>query len=829
MLVPVCTNIRKVKRNIYRRDFLRNVALTGASLALPSPAAFAFSASAGIQQVIGSRFSVTAAPNGLLTLTRRNSKVLFRGGTVKAFTSAGPVCLDQESFRHRISGSPFRDECGTGVQMRIQSADPKKGLQMETLIRLYDHTDLVVLETALTNNSEVDLGITGIEPLHVTGQGTVLLPGVSSCLTNGAMYYDAGRVHTFGDPYPDLFPYGETKGGKFSDPDQLCGDNTVTSWWNICFYSGTSAESLMAGYLENRNGLGRIRTCRTEPDAVMLEAESVFAPGTLLRPGQTIRSDRFALIIEDNAHKTLEAYASLVGRLNHARTGSVINGWCSWFYTYEHVTEEEVMRNAAFVARKLKSYGMEYIQVDGGYQRWHGEWEGNEKFPHGMAWLAEQIHGLGLKAGIWIAPFVVSEPSPLFREHPEWLLKNPDGSLKRIGPWPSEDTDWARNEQPRRYCLDVTHPWAAAWLESLADTLLNRWKYDMIKVDFVAWTVLSAYQFHDPSCTPAQAYRLAYEILRKGGGNDFHLLECGPGAISTGLIDSMRIELDQNYGYGSAAWKQYFLEPSSSGPAVAKRYYFHKKAWVNDADHLCINLLSERQAQAAATLIALSGGNTMSGDRLTELDSRRLDILQKALPSWGETARPADLFVKGGEMTLTLTVNKSFGRWTLVALFNPGTAGMLHSTLALRDLTGGEGPFLVYDFWQEKFLGIFSGTMDVSVEPESVTLLTIQQVTGLPQFLSTNRHIVQGALELEQFSWEPESGTLSGVSTGPVHSTHDVLVYLPEEVEFNQAHGGLFHDFDTCTVSRIAPQILKIGLHFEEAVQIRWKVRLAEL
>ena len=121
--------------------------------------------------------------------------------------------------------------------MGILSSDSIHGLKMETLIRLYDHADLVVFETALTNNTGKDLGITGIEPLHVTGQGTVLVPGVSKCVTNGAMYYDTGRVHTFGDPYPDLFPYGETKGGKFSDPDQLCGDKTVTSWWNICFAS----------------------------------------------------------------------------------------------------------------------------------------------------------------------------------------------------------------------------------------------------------------------------------------------------------------------------------------------------------------------------------------------------------------------------------------------------------------------------------------------------------------------------------------------------------------------------------------------------------------
>jgi hypothetical protein len=34
----------------------------------------------------------------------------------------------------------------------------------------------------------------------------------------------------------------------------------------------------------------------------------------------------------------------------------------------------------------------------------------------------------------------------------------------------------------------------------------------------------------------------------------------------------------------------------------------------------------------------------ISGDRLPDLDSTRLEILRKVLPSYGEAARPVDLF-----------------------------------------------------------------------------------------------------------------------------------------------------------------------------------------
>ncbi len=375
--------------------------------------------------------------------------------------------------------------------------------------------------------------------------------------------------------------------------------------------------------------------------------------------------------IASDPYSALEMYAGIVGSVNQARIGSVINGWCNWFYTYEHITEDEVIRNAEFAAHHLKPYGLEYIQIDEGFQRCHGDWEGNERFPHGMKWLADKIKSFNLKPGLWIAPYVVSEKAEIFHNHPDWFLKNPDNTLKRVGPWPDEDTDWAKNENPKRYGLDITHPGAAEWLYNLMDTVANKWGYEMIKIDFVAWSVLSANQFYDQSVTPAQAYRKGLEIMRNAVGEKCHILDCGPGQVSVGLIDSMRIELDQNYGYSKDAWKQYFLNSSSSAPAVAKRYYFHKKTWINDADHICISLLSHLQAQAAATIIALSGGNTISGDRLTELDNTKLEIIKKVIPSFGETARPVDLFDTDLQTVFALKIKKPFAEWSVIGFFNP--------------------------------------------------------------------------------------------------------------------------------------------------------------
>jgi hypothetical protein len=486
-----------------------------------------------------------------------------------------------------------------------------------------------------------------------------------------------------------------------------------------------------------------------------------------------------------------------------------------------------MIRNAEHAARHFKPYGLEYIQVDEGFQRWHGDWEGNDRFPHGMKWLADRIRGLGLKPGIWLAPYVISEPTEVFRRHPDWLLRRLDGRLQRVGPWPSEDSDWARNENPKRYGLDLTHPGAAAWLAELFDTVANRWGYEMVKIDFVEWSLLAAERYHDPTVSRAGAYRKGFEIMRRALGPDRHLQDCGPGPVTVGLLDSMRIELDQNYGFRKQAWKQYFLESASSAPAAAKRYYFHGRTWVNDADHLCLNLLTLSQAQAAASLIALTGGNVISGDRLTDLDASRTAILHKVFPSSGEAARPVDLFDSDRPSIFALKVRRPWAEWTVAGFFNASETESLERVLPVERLWLDPGKtYLAYDFWDECLHGEVSRELRVKVAPAGVLLLALHEKRDVPQVLSTDRHVLQGARELEDVIWNAETQTLSGVSHGPLGSAHNVAVHLPEPVPWKQGGPFLFHDFSGYTLKMMSEHILRVRVRFDRVTRVMWQVEM---
>src|SRR5581483_4138508 len=90
--------------------------------------------------------------------------------------------------------------------------------------------------------------------------------------------------------------------------------------------------------------------------------------------------------------------------------------WSSWPSYYEAVTEQDMIRNAEWIAKNLKPYGFEYVVLDDGYDRppdfshsdlaghaWIENWSAR-RFPHGPQWLTQSIHAMGLKAGVWLVP-----------------------------------------------------------------------------------------------------------------------------------------------------------------------------------------------------------------------------------------------------------------------------------------------------------------------------------------------------------------------------------------------------------------------------------------
>ena len=106
-------------------------------------------------------------------------------------------------------------------------------------------------------------------------------------------------------------------------------------------------------------------------------------------------------------------------------------GWNSWNCWGKSVSQEKVLSSAkAMVDKGLANYGYTYINIDDGWQGIrggkHNAIQPNRKFQD-IKRLVDEIHGMGLKAGIYSAPWVAT-----YQGHVGTQCDNPEGKYEWI-------------------------------------------------------------------------------------------------------------------------------------------------------------------------------------------------------------------------------------------------------------------------------------------------------------------------------------------------------------------------------------------------------------
>jgi len=230
-------------------------------------------------------------------------------------------------------------------------------------------------------------------------------------------------------------------------------------------------------------------------------------------------------------------YADLLGeRLGIAPGKPSPRVWCSWYSLYTSINEEVLYR----IFDELGDLPLDVLQVDDGWQVSVGDWEANRKFPSGMHALAEKIKSTGRQAGLWLAPLLGVKSSRLFREHPDWFLKDPDRNFVSAG------FNWGEPV----YALDATHPAVLDWLTDLMKQV-RAWGFDYLKLDFLYAGALPGKRHVE---MPREAaYRQGLKVMREAMGKDAYFLTCGALIIpSIGLCDALRIGPDV-----AGTWESY--------------------------------------------------------------------------------------------------------------------------------------------------------------------------------------------------------------------------------------------------------------------------------
>ena len=103
----------------------------------------------------------------------------------------------------------------------------------------------------------------------------------------------------------------------------------------------------------------------------------------------------------------------------------LLNSWEAFQFS---IDEEKCLA----LAKQAAELGIELFVLDDGWfrnriddRRALGDWtEDPDKFPHGLARLADQVRAAGVAFGIWFEPEMVSYDSDLYRSHPDWVIRS---------------------------------------------------------------------------------------------------------------------------------------------------------------------------------------------------------------------------------------------------------------------------------------------------------------------------------------------------------------------------------------------------------------------
>lgn len=81
-------------------------------------------------------------------------------------------------------------------------------------------------------------------------------------------------------------------------------------------------------------------------------------------------------------------------------------GWNQWNSYASDINEDLVLDTAKVIQAKFAKSGYNYVNLDCGWSTQHRDDKGNiivnaTRFPHGMKWLGDQIHAMGLKFGTY--------------------------------------------------------------------------------------------------------------------------------------------------------------------------------------------------------------------------------------------------------------------------------------------------------------------------------------------------------------------------------------------------------------------------------------------
>ena len=307
-----------------------------------------------------------------------------------------------------------------------------------------------------------------------------------------------------------------------------------------------------------------------------------------------------------------------------------ITGYCTWYYYYKDVTEKDFLENVdTLAARQTSCFKARYVQIDDGYQEFQGDWNNQHaSWPTPLADIAKKIRDGGMEAGIWTMPFHASTASRVFRDHPGWFVKGPDGNPLVAKGWSAPpDHLWAT--------LDTTQDAVLEHLGKIFRTF-REWGYTYFKMDGLGFALVDGARA-DPKATSVSAFRKGLQAIREAVPDSF-LLACSQHFLPcVGLVDGARFSEDTH----ASTWPIFRAAHETFG----RFWMFDQFYW---ADPDCLIARTDRGTQTLgethiSILTGILTGFALTSDNLAVIPPERLELLGRAAALRMRDVRPGAL------------------------------------------------------------------------------------------------------------------------------------------------------------------------------------------
>lgn len=274
--------------------------------------------------------------------------------------------------------------------------------------------------------------------------------------------------------------------------------------------------------------------------------------------------------------------------------------------------------------------------------------------------------------------------------------------------------------------------------------------------------------FENKYATTAFAYREVFRLCREGLGPEAFIHERNLGEsgrpmldVTAGLVDMQRVWGDSNE-----------FEPGMVS-TCGLRWYKNRVVFNYYPDSKAVHNRTLKVRQSLLTMVFLTSGRLELATSFRLFTPEILHDVSRIYPLYREprSARPLDAFT--GQADPRVYDLELTPEWHQVALFNPDTASAEPVSVALsgEHVAGAIGldpvaSYYVYEFWSDTLIGKFSGTAKIEKQlgPTHCAMLSIRKVQPNPQVLSTNRHVLQGWVDLANVKWDGTKHSLSGVA-----------------------------------------------------------------